>query len=148
MALPLSLSNVTLLAGSFAPKPFISSAGNVYLVLLDSADNSLIEVHKATDPTSAFTEQDSANKPNLTNNVGTHGFHAVQVGDVIHIVTGEATTFRVGYHTFNMATDAWAIVNETVTTSAATGGTTIGVRSDGDVIVLYQGPNDTVTMTD
>jgi hypothetical protein len=129
--------------------PFISSGGNVYVILLDSADTSIIEAWKATDPETSFSEQNSAGKPDLTNLVTAMSVY--QVGDVLHIATQEDVTSRVAYHTFNMATDLWAIVNETVD---AMGGTAVLVttvsiilRSDGDVIILYAGALDTVTMT-
>lgn len=149
MALPTTISSTTLAARRHLGGPYISSAGNVYVILLDSTDASLIECHKATDPTSSFTEQDSANKPDLTNTV--RSLASVQVSDVIHIATQENTSLRVAYHTFNMATDAWAIKNEQVkasTTSTKGAAVDIGVRSDGDVIVSYHGDIATVTMTD
>lgn len=148
MALPTTISNVTSSATLLTPpRPFISSGGNVYVVVVDSADNSIIEVHKATDPTSSFTEQNSAGKPDLTNVASC--LAVFPVGDVLHIASQESTTGRVGYHTFNMATDLWAIVNETVTTSPGAVANSVGiaVRSDGDVIILYAGAFETVTMT-
>src|SRR5574341_759809 len=114
MPLPVTISNTQVnILGIRRFGPWISSGGNVYVVLLNSADKSLIEVYKATDPESSFSEQDSADAPNLTNN--SDALSAVQVGDVLHIVASEETTGRVSYHTFDMATDQWVIVNEQVT---------------------------------
>lgn len=148
MALPTTISGA-LVTGRGDCKPCLSSGGNVYVLLRDSTDNSLLEAWKATDPTVSFAEQNEAGKPDLTNTIS--ALCVYQVGDVLHIATQESTTSRVAYHTFNMATDAWAIVNETVD---AMGGTAVlttlvslVVRSDGDVIVLYAGALETVTMT-
>jgi hypothetical protein len=129
--------------------PVISSGGNVYVILLDSTDTSLLEAWKATDPETSFAEQDSADKPNLTNII--LAASVVQEGDVIHIATQEDSTGRVGYHTFNMATDQWVVVNEQITATTFIGQqyhVGISVRSDGDVIVAYVGLRETITMSD
>jgi len=148
MALPTTIAGVQVIAAARKCGGFLSSGGNVYIIFLDSTDASIVEAWKATDPTSSFSEQNSAGKPDLTNLV--IAIAAYQAGDVIHIVTKEASTGRIAYHTFNMATDAWGTVNEqvTATTFVVTGETVdIVLRSDGDVIVIYNGAQDTVTMS-
>lgn len=153
MALPLSLGTTVQMASVRGRcGPFISSAGNVYLILADNADRSILEIWKATDPTSSFSEADSANHRDLANVM--INVDAVQVGDVLHIAVVEAVSTnnsgRVSYHTFNMATDAWALNEEIVAAPSPTqtlSGVGIAVRSDGDVIVGYSGARDTVTMS-
>lgn len=149
MALPTTISSVAPASDyQHFGGPYLSAGGHVYTVLLDSGDLSLIEAHKATDPTSSFTEVDGANRPDLTGTVAS--LDTFQVADVIHVLTQEITTGRVAYHTFNMATDAWVVKNEQVT---ATGRTAQGrpislvVRSDGSVVCCYCADNETVTMT-
>jgi len=151
MALPVTISSVIIPDQNYYIGPFLSG-GNFYTVLLDSTDESLVEVHKATDPTSSFSEQDSANKPNTTDDIRSMWVH--QEGTDLHIVHGEndgTTTARYGYSVFHMATDLWdgTIVNEEIEASVTTVATSqvscsISVRSDGDVVVLYNGAIDTV----
>lgn len=149
MALPVTISAVVFPNHNYYVGPFLSG-GAFYTVLLDSTDESLVEVHKATDPTSSFTEQDSGNKPNTTDDIKTMWVH--QEGTDLHIVHGEfdgTDTARYGYSIFHMATDLWhaTIVDETIEASVTVLGATdvscsISVRSDGDVIVLYNGATD------
>lgn len=78
-----------------------------------------------------------------------------QVGDKIHVVwVRYATTQQyLKYAAFSCSTETWSTV-ETITTSIYT--TTdaymhyipqLDVRSDGDVVVVYRGPNETVSGT-
>lgn len=148
MALPLTITGVEYALRCTMQPPFLSSGGNVYVVGRWSSDTTQLSAWKATDPTTSFTEQDTANRPDMTNTMMV--ISAVQVGDVIHIATQESTTARVGYHTFNMATDAWGVKNEAVVTPAtapAAQGCAIAVRSDGDVIILYNGSRENVSGT-
>ncbi len=152
MALPVSIAGTLNASVRGRCGPFISSGGNVYVVLSDSADRSILEVWKATDPTSSFSEADAANHHDLTNVV----IHCdvVQVSDVLHMAVVESSSGsggRVSYHTFDMSTDLWALNEEVVATPANPSGRSgvgIAVRSDGDVIVGYNGTRDTVTMSD
>ena len=147
MALPVTISNVALTSKNSYFGPFKSSNEDIYIVVVDSSDGALIEVHKATDPTSSFTEQDSGNKPDLVNIV--FSLWAFQDGDDLHI-THQTFTPDVGYSAFHMATDLWdGTLNDlTVEGSFGDEGTaracSIAVRSDGDVIVLYNGAADKI----
>jgi len=150
MALPVTITGLVgnLLTTS---QPFISSSGNVYVFGRDSSDTDLLRAFKATDPTSSFS------------NVGTDvdvqsggtwpivAIAAVQISDVIHIVTVvsfDLNNNSIYYHTFNMATDAWVTTNEGVktnylaATTDATKAISISARSDGDIIVIYNGSKE------
>jgi len=128
-------------------RPYISSGGNVYVLLRDSSPTTTLSMFKATDPTSSFASigTDFAVSSGLT----IQSIATTQVGDVIHVVTMDGTNKNdkdLRYHTFNMATDAWVITNETISETivdtspngAINNPLGIAVRSDGDVIVLYQ----------
>ncbi len=139
---PVTISGVQFPAENYYCGPFLSD-GSVYVVLLDSADNSLIEVHKDSGP---FTEQDSANKPDVSATV--RSMWAYQNGTDLHIAH-QASDGRVGYSVFHMSTDLWdgTIIDEQVDAPSGTlldKGVSIAVRSDGDVIVLYLGSTDDV----
>ena len=148
MALPVTISSVQFPDQNYFVGPF-KSGGNFYTVLLDGSDQSIIEVHKAADPTSSFAEQDLGNKPNLTNNV--LSMWAYQEGTDLHIAHQEATTQRVGYSVFHMATDLWhaTIVDEAVITPSnvtdAAVAVSISYRASDEIpIILYAGTADTV----
>lgn len=151
MALPVTISATKFPRTNNYVGPFLSG-GNFYTVLIDSADNSLVEVHKATDPTSSFVEQDSGNKPNTTDDVKSIWVH--QEGTDLHVGHGEhdgTSTVRYGYSVFHMATDLWdgTIVNEEIEASVTSLdgldlSISISVRSDGDVVVLYNGATDSI----
>ena len=123
--------------------PFKSSAGNFYVAVFDDGDDD-IDVYKATDPTDSWTVQDDTNNPNFTTNVIT--LTAVQSGDVIHIayfVAGLDIDYQYG--NFNMADDTWGETTEDIDTDTATADQrwiSIAVRSDGDVVVVYNGDTD------
>jgi hypothetical protein len=153
MALPVTISNLDYASHthhSFGP--FKSSGGNFYVIGFPadaSPGNSEISAWKATDPTSSFTEQDTSNTPNPAT-AGLSGSHAVQDGDKIHIVSGYfvSTSNSIYYMRFDMATDAWDIItggNRVVdiqtgfNTGGNEAGTSLAVRSTGDLIAYYQG---------
>lgn len=146
MALPVTISAVQFPDQNYYCGPFLSG-GNFYVVLLDSTDASIVEVYKATDPTSSFSEQDSANKPNATNNV--KSLWVDQDGTDLYISHQEASTQRVGYSIFHMATDLWdgtvvdeAIITPTGVTDVAVGCSISFRSSDSIPIVLYNGTID------
>ena len=148
MALPVTIAGVAFPANHWNVGPFKSSGGNYYIVFLDSGDLSIVEMWKATDPTSAFSEVDSADKPDLTNVAGS--MWALQISDVLHIATQETTTGRVGYHTFDMATDEWGTVNEAVHTPAndpTNSACSIDLRADGDIVISHMAATDTIAVT-
>ena len=150
MALPTTISGI-----GFHQPPyrsgklvFISSTGNVYIIGLDSTNSYIVRAMKATDPTSSFSEVDSANRPVTTSpTVGVAAIDVYQVGDVLHIVTqgSSSPSLALFYHTFNMATDSWVITDETIksSTTGSDGTCYISVReTDSKPIVFYVG--DTV----
>jgi len=140
MALPVTILSDVGLAGHHPPEK--SSGGAFYAGVRADADE--LDVYKATDPTTSFSLQDSANGPV---HVGTLlGYACREDGDVLHIVAWSANTYE--YYTFNMATDLW-VIDENIITIGSTPAPTfpwasIDVRSDGDVIVEYAGERDNV----
>ena len=139
--LPITISGVKFPNENYYCGPFLSD-GAIYVVFIDLTDGSLIEVHKAT---ASFTEQDSANKPDLAGNI--ISMWAYQDGTDLHIA--HQTSGGVGYSVFHMSTDLWdgTIIDEEVANPAGTlprKDVSIAVRPDGDVIVLYQGATDDV----
>lgn len=137
MAFPTAVSSDFL-----ASKPFIAG-GNVYVIA--KSGSSTLGAYKATDPTSSFTKQGT--DPTVSNTI--EGIAVAQSGSEIHVVTVDgtsSTTKAIKYHVFNTSSDSWTTSNETVTSHSVLFGSTsypnlgIVVRSDGDVIVLYNGP--------
>lgn len=148
MALPVTISGVAFPTQNYYIGPFLSG-GNVYVVLLDSSDLSLVEVHKATDPTDSFSEQDSGNKPDHIFNI--IGLWAEQVGTDLHISQSGhngSTSHRVHYGIFHMATDLWdTLVDDFVAQAqnvvAGDCASSLVVRSGGDVVIFFTGDHDT-----
>ena len=146
MALPTTLTGVAFPPEKSDHGPFISSAGNVYIVLRDSVTTSNLVVHKATDPTSSCSEADAAVAPDV--GAAIYSLSSFQVADVIHIATWAKADPEVRYHTFNMATDQWGTVNETVEdlanrpTIAGSKRVSIVVRSNGVPVIQYSGSFD------
>lgn len=107
-------------------RAFLSAAGNTYF-------GHGATVYKATGTPSSF----SSTAVSITGVV----LDAVQVSDVLHILSRSSTPGSFFYSTFDMATDALVITNESVYTagvSSSTGGN-IGVRSDGTVVAIFRG---------
>ena len=126
--------------------PYKSSGGNFYCIARDTSigPGDEARVFKATDPTSSWTEQDSANRPNPGVSI-IDGVGAVQDGDVIHmLVYGDSAVY---YYTFNMATDLWdvaATASSTQPDNPAFPFASIAVRSDGDVVTVFAGETDKI----
>jgi len=122
--------------------PFKSSGGNFYVVIVTTLTS--IDVYKATDPTDSWTQQDPTNNPTSIPDYVV--LAATQSGDVLSIVSGEATgTKSFDYHEFSMSADTWSVIEEEIeslTNSPAQTWVSIAVRSDGDVIVCYNGQTD------
>jgi hypothetical protein len=102
-----------------------------------------MRAYKATDPTSSFSEAGTSFTPSGTSRAALDVF---QVGDVLHVAhlgyfNGEGDVY---YHVFNMSSDTWTTTNEAVsiafTPAIAPGSISIHLRSDGDVIILHNGP--------
>jgi len=142
MALPSTVETQPGTAGHYPPCK--SSGGSFYAPVLAS---SRIKAYKADgdDPADAWTIQDSTGDP-----AGTHSVvSTVQDGDVIHVATYGVLSTVAGYryHQFNMATDTWDLVGETIeipTNLPTIPWISIAVRSDGTVVVVYAGDTDQV----
>ena len=147
MALPTTLTGVAFTPLSSYGGPFISSTGNVYWVGRNSATTTKLAVMKATDPTSSFADQDTANSP--TTGAAIQSVSVCQVADVLHIATYSVdSTNELRYHTFNMATDAYVIINEAVADTSVENVAqricSINVRSDGQPVIVYGGTLDVI----
>lgn len=132
--------------------PFISSGGNVYVVLKDDVTTSKFRAFKATDPTSSFSNVGT--DPQVTSGLNIQILAAAQDGDNIHVVTCDAsvaTSVNFRYHVFSMSSDSWTTTNEAIIlaiNSLVVSNVDIKVRSNGDVVVLYQGAKDAVMGSD
>ena len=147
MAVPVTISGVEITATDlFNMKscrigPYRSSAGNFYGFFRQTTDTSLISVQKASDPTSSWSEVATLDITNKLQSIAT-----VQAGDNIHIVTVKDNN-TIQYHVFSMASDSFTTSNEN---TGATPGLNanrklgIAVRSDGDVVIFYNGVEDTI----
>jgi hypothetical protein len=146
MALPTTISGFATLTvgGRNVSRPFLSSGGNVYVVGWGST-TTLLRAFKATDPTDSFSNIGT----DVTLENALQVVSAIQDGDLIHVATFNAaatSAIDLRYHTFNMATDEWVITNElvvenfsVVSNAVYVGHVDIMVRSDGDVIIFYNG---------
>jgi hypothetical protein len=146
MALPVDLSSLITNVGPPAG-PF-KVGSSFYIVGRDNVTNTDLVVIEASDPTilgsgTGWEEQDTVNRPSAANLIDT--LAAVVDGTTIHIITQflSVGAWYAEYHTFNTSTNAWAITNETISSGASSRADTsipaIGVRSDGNIAVLYQG---------
>lgn len=159
MALPTTISSTwTTVTGGCRFGPFLSSAGNVYILLKITASISPSwAMYKATDPTSSFSEVDSAHRPANGGANDVTGISAVQDGDTLHIVManndGALNKASYRYDTFDMSTDLWGVVDEAIHTGLTVSDTTAGVngglqncdivvRSDGTIVVGYNGAGE------
>ncbi len=149
MALPVTISGVDVGQQNSYHGPFKSSGGAFYTILHgDGApiSDAALTAFKATDPTSSFTEQDTANRPNFAVNI--YSFNIYQDGGTLHVL-GQNSVDDVYYARFNMATDAWVDLDPGAGTDydilvdgapdGAADACDIVVRSDGDIVPIYQG---------
>lgn len=144
MALPVTISGAAYIQLNSFPGIYKAPNGQYYTVLVETTGNTP-EVFMATDPTSSFTAQDTGNNPTAV----PISMWATIDGADIHIATVQDDNPELQYHVFHTATDLWdgTIVDETVENIATRPDTTrmtcsIAVRSDGDVIILYNGDTD------
>ncbi len=149
MALPFSFTGVLFSVQNHFHGPFKET--DQYAIWLDSTDISIIEAWSSPDnDPETWTEQDSADKPNATNDILSLSGHLNS--NSIYIAHQEATTGRVGFSRFDTSShatpDNWGIVNETVESPAqvpsdANMGVSIVRRGTGDPdIILYSGDTD------
>ena len=134
--------------------PFLSSAGYVYVLLNDDTTTANIRAFKATDPTSSFSNVGTDFAVTSGNDV--FYIDAVQDGDTLHVVTVDSSSSPltdIRYHVFDMSSDTWTTTNETIKNdatpvAAANLRARIALRSDGDIIVLYNGTDAASMGTD
>ena len=142
-------------------RPFKSSGGDFYCVLT-SNNGKDIEVWKASDPTSSWSEEDASNIPVL--GFSAQALAVAQEGDDLHIATihtdtsGMSDVHDVEYHTFDMATDTWGTTGESVHASisdndgnvppAVAIATRTGSDTNFNVVIAYTAPIDTSMGTD
>ncbi len=139
MALPTTISSFNGEVGHHPP--YKSSGGAFYATVAESSD--ILQVYKATDPTDSWVLQDDAGNSDAE----TILFATVQDGDLIHIASASSisSTIAYRYSSFNMATDAWVVIDELIETpDPGLRWISIAVRSDGDVVVAYNGGTDSV----
>lgn len=154
MALPVSFnSNLSVGSQNSYHGPFKSSAGNFYTVLrrTEGGDGThWVSLHKADagDPTDAFSEVDSEA-------IGTAGqvlesIWCFQVGDIVHIVVQEndgAGTRDIDYLSADLSADTLSTNVEIESNGVTDDGPnasacSIGVATNGDIVVVYQGDPD------
>lgn len=129
MALPTTIDGTNVLLTTTPPLyagPFISSAGNVYVVVFGSGGG-VPRVYKATDPTSSFAEQNSAGRP--TGDVR-NALWVLQDSDTLRIYQSISL-----YHDFSMSTDTWGL-KQKATGVGLTSPASFIKRSDGSLILL------------
>lgn len=146
MAFPTTIASATAAIGCGGP--FVSSAGNVYLFVPDNTKINLRAL-KGSSPASAFSAAGTDVVIGSGSDVLVH-LDAFQVGDNIHVATKDAngsSPVNYRYHIFSMASDTWTTTKETIKLgistkpggSGQTGSVAIGVRTAGDVLVMYNG---------
>jgi hypothetical protein len=140
--------------------PFVDSNDNLYVVARPVGGALTLGVYKSTDDGSTWNEIDSVGRPaSIAGGGQVVAFSVFQVGTVLHIAatstlfaSGMSNLFTVEYHTFNLSDagsnpDTWQIKNEAVASPAITATLNfvdIAVRSDGDVIITHQTPDETI----
>ncbi len=139
---PMSLTGA---ASQGRMRPYISSAGNVYVVGRGTGSNiNKIFVYKHADPGDGlWTLADNANIPSGST---IHGWCTFQAGDLIHIATQQETD-DILYHVFSMSSDTFTTENEAVTSAVGTDidadkAISISLETDGSIIIFYQGASD------
>ena len=159
MALPVTLSGVsyssTLNSGHLGPYLYGTA---VYVAVRDSSGYPT--VHKATDPTSSFSEQDSSNNPTVA---AAAYMSAHFDGTYIHVMWVVSSTIVTHYARFNCSTDSWVdasnyggtgstyyrtIYTPTIAPVTNPYWGSITVRSDGDVIIFHPGENANIKAGD
>ena len=148
MALPTTISGVIFNAtdSQGRNRSYTSSGGNVYHVFKDSTDGFALDIYKATDPTTSFSQIATLN---LTGSAVIFGIGTFQDGDNIHIATQVGASNRIWYHVFSMSSDTFTTSNEEVTSAVGTNiqpdkAISIAVETGGDIIIAYQAASDNV----
>lgn len=152
MALPTTITGVTALertAGKIGP--FISAAGNVYVVFRDSAAVGNIDIYKSVDVETSFSQIATLLMNPAAGSQEIFAYAVRQDGDDLIIGTAHSQTapgaHPVLFHRFSMTTDAFTTSNEDTgggaTTTDAAKQVDILIRAAGPIVV-YNGPTESV----
>lgn len=140
MALPTTINTEPGLAGHHPP--YKGSNGKFYLIGTVFSVSTTLEAFEATDPSDSWTAKDSANNPPS----GVIGVFATAVDDdIIHIVWWTGGVYA--WESFSMATQTWSGTTFTIEDTAndpTNAWISIAIRSDGDLVVVYNGDTDQV----
>lgn len=118
--------------------PWKAPNGSFYTILRSPSSRNHFQIFKASDPTSAWSRAGTllASTRIIDESCG---LSARLVGNIIHIAYA-GLSGGVGYSAFDTSSDTWSVSDESASTGngnlnfAPVG---IGVRSDGDIIVLF-----------
>lgn len=121
-----------------------SATRRLFTVMADTRNGfrSLVAQMKPTANATTFEVVDDGAFLALANPIVS--FDGKRFGNITHHVTQEQTTGRVAYHAFSLVTASWVILDEEVLESNSHGdcGVTIAVRSDGTVVIVFQGDRE------
>lgn len=142
MAVTIGGANTSLHLNSGYGGPFKAPNGFVYFIARESG---VLRAWKGNAARDAFVAQDTAGEG--TPVAESHWCYLL--GEVIHCATTNvsgASDTDVQYHAFDTSSDTWTTVDETIVLGikgvATQRRVSLAVRSDEDVIVLYQGDPD------
>lgn len=155
MAFPTTITTDGLATRGIAG-PFVSSGGNVYVIVTDD-DRFDVRALKATDPSASFAGVGTDIVVGASSDI-IYALAGYQVGDVIHVVSKNGVgnnPVDIRYHAFDMSSDTWTTSNEMIKTNVALASGQHGfkvdiaivVRSDGHKVVIYNGATETVAST-
>lgn len=158
MAFPITITTGDFADQNFHHGPFISSGGDVYWIGRGTAANNDGEARalRSTDPDTDtdFTEQDSGNRPTLSDAAGTaiESLDCTQDGDLIHVVA-QSTNASPYYARFSMATNTWVqgaveVDSGANTTLGAAVSIVAGIGAADRIFVIYQGHRNKIMGTD
>ena len=139
MAFPTTISGVDFLGvqSQGRSRPYVSSAGNVYMVFRDGVNADQLSIQKATDPTSAFVEIATLTISGATPVID--GLGTDQVCDEIHILTADDNE-KLFYHIFSMASDSFTLSNDdttAVTDNDSERACALKLQEDGTTVLAY-----------
>ncbi len=145
MALPTTVSTN---AGEKGYQPPIQSSGGDFYIVAMRETTTDVEVFKATDPTDSWSNQDAGNRPIHGEDVT--GFtYDVYDNQIFIIAWGDDGRFE--HYSFDMDDDTWGtdeLMRNATGDPPAHPWASIAIRSDGDLIVAYQGEFDEDMMDD
>lgn len=126
--------------------PFKAGSSFYVVVGFDVSGTYHLRVYKADsdDPTGTWTGQDTTNEPAATDGTVIYdGVWAYLDGTTLHIIS-QSDDLAVDYQQFNTSANTWSVTDETVdnTSDGLDRFCSCSVRSDGDVIAVYQGATD------